>query len=532
MNEQDVLINPSEAKTLLRKIIEEKDRDGLWEWIKEFLGMEIPRVQICPDHCAPFEFVADYFFDAFKDAIVLANRSGGKTQNFGVLDSMTMFGFDKTELAAVGAILFQTQKGYEYFQSFNSRFPFSWNVKSGTMKKTQGHNDSTVQILTGTMSGVNSPHPQILLLDEIDLMAWQVLQQALSMPQSKHGVEARTILTSTRKFGAGPMQRLLDEAKDRGLKVYQWCIWEVVEALPKDPEKLEKIKKEFGILPANIEHANGYYTWNDAISKHKTLDTETWETEWLCSKPGMEGIIYGSSYSDENNLLVGWSPVKEDGTRKAGYIYLMEDFGFGEGHPDVVLFGWVPPEFDRVILFDELYMTNYEDDQIWDAICDKLSEYGLTMKDIKGWACDYHGLTEIAYRKRRGAPIMEKHKVSERYVVWNGIKLVKRLMQTDRIMITDKLVNFRVEVLTYKKKKNLDGTYSLVIIKKDDHGPDALRYWVIPMFDAIARNAFEDIDESVQEPPAHKLNSPELIQKITQQSGDKPITAGMLGMKF
>ena len=218
---QKTQVNPADAKAVLQYAITNKDRDALWEWIVEFVGIKIPRKAICDDHCAPFDFVADYIFGEIKDAIVLANRSGGKTMDFGMLDAIMAFASDETEIATVGAIQFQAQKAYDYFKGFSQKFPFDSNIERFTMKETKCHNDSSVQVLTGPMSGVNSPHPQILFLDEIDLMQWNVLQQALSMPQSKRGVEARTVLTSTRKFGAGPMQRLLDEAEDRGYKVYK-----------------------------------------------------------------------------------------------------------------------------------------------------------------------------------------------------------------------------------------------------------------------------------------------------------------------
>ena len=303
-----------------------------------------------------------------------------------------------------------------------------------------------------------------------------------------------------------------------------------------DSEKMAKIHKEFKTLPARIHEAtDGYYTWNDTMSKHRSLDEETWEVEWLCTKPGMEGIIYGSSYSDENNLLYDWSPLKPNGKPRDGYFYLLEDFGFGEDHPDVVAPVWIPREFDRVVVFDELYMTNYGDQDVWDAVVAMLDSHGLKMSDIKGWACDYHGLTEIKFRKDKGAPIMDKHKEAERYIVWNGIKLVRKLFQTGRLMITDKVVNGRLELMSYKKKKNLDGTYSDVILKKNDHFPDGLRYLIIVLFDAISRNAFQRTSQIKQHVKVHDpiRTGDKPPAPIDQRGGgDKPITAGMMGMKF
>lgn len=505
----------AEAKLLLQKSIKDKNKDWLWEWIREFLKLEIPREKICPDHCAPFDFVSDYLFGNIKDAVALANRSGGKTMIFGMLDAIMAFLADETEIATVGAIQFQAQKAYDYFKGFSERQPFISNIDRFTMKQTDCVNNSSVQVLVGTMSGVNSPHPQLLFLDEIDLMQWQVLQQALSMPQSKHGVEAKTVLTSTRKFGAGPMQRILDEANTREIKTYQWCIWEVIEKLPEEKDKHQRVLDVFGsALPRNVQKANGYYTWSDAIQKYKSLDSETWETEWLCLRPGKEGLIYGTSYSDDNNLLYGWSPDPS----ALGGVYLFEDFGYGDDHPDAVLFVWIPPQADRLVIFDELYMTKYGTDDIWNSIVGKLQEYNLTVSDLKGWACDYHGLTEIHDRTIRGAPILPKNEDSDLYTVDNGIKLVKKFLQSGRLMLTDKCVNFRWELQAYKWKKNADGTYSKLPEKKNDHGSDATHYGLAALYAMLFTNAFGD-----------KKSDPEKHSQVEERrkTQDKPVFSGM-----
>lgn len=474
-------------------------------------------------------------------AIVVANRSGGKTLDFGILDTTMSYVSDGTEIATVGAIQFQAQKGYEYFKDFSSNFPFVHNIKSTTMNKTEMVNSSKVQVLTGTMSGVNSPHPQLAFLDEIDLMIWQVLQQALSMAQSKKGVKARTVLTSTRKFANGPMQRMIDEAPDRKAKVYMWCIWEVVEALPlDDPEKMKLIYETFdNELPPNIGKANGYYFWDDVITKYNTLDEDTWQTEWVCKRPGLKGVIYGDSYSDDNNMLIGWTPVG-----KQGYIFLFEDFGYGEGHPDVVLFVWAPPELDRLVVFDELYLTHMGTDEIWQAVDDKLAGYGHRLPNkeagtkgtIRGWVPDPHGLTEIKDRQLKGAPIINVQEDAKMLKVNNGITLVKRLWNTGRLMITDNCPQLRLEVLSYKKKRMANGLYSTEPEKQDDHGPDALRYGVIQLFNRIARAFLPKVEKETppEEAPKEQETRP-WVPKTPAERGNMgnsgSITGGMLGSK-
>lgn len=520
---------PQDAKDALEIIIHDKNKDGLWFWIRDFLGAEIPRRKCCQNHDAPFDFVADYVFGLYDFMIVLANRSGGKTMNFGILDTTISWLLDNTEVATVGAIQSQAQKCYEYFRAYSQKFPFDHNISRRTMKKTDLLNGSQVQVLTGTMSGVNSPHPQLVFLDEIDLMNWPVMQQALSMAQSKNDVRARTVLTSTRKFAGGVMQRMMDEAASRGAKLYQWCIWEVVKPLPKDPEKLAEIHKVFGdSLPMGLEDAEGYYEWDDLITKYQTLDREVWETEWLCSRPGLEGVIYGSSYSDDNNLISTF-----DINKNPGYVYLAEDFGSVKDHPDVVLFCWVPVQFNKIVVFDELYMTDMGDEEIWQAVDEKLQKYGHRLPNralniqgtVRGWAADFHGIAEIRNRQLKGAPMMDKAVEAQLYIVENGITIIRKFLQAGRLMITTECPNLRLEFLSYKRQKNMDGTFKKDPEKRMDHGPDALRYLLVVLFSTLGIKAFEPSrpTKKVEDPPESLYQG--VVRPKQDRSEGKPYSA-------
>lgn len=55
-----------------------KNDDEFHQWIKDVVGDDIPRVAVCEGHCAPFDFMADYFFERESALLVMANREGGK----------------------------------------------------------------------------------------------------------------------------------------------------------------------------------------------------------------------------------------------------------------------------------------------------------------------------------------------------------------------------------------------------------------------------------------------------------------------
>lgn len=52
--------------------------DELWDWIVAETGYEIPRVSVCEDHCAPFDYVADYYFERESAILVIGGRESAK----------------------------------------------------------------------------------------------------------------------------------------------------------------------------------------------------------------------------------------------------------------------------------------------------------------------------------------------------------------------------------------------------------------------------------------------------------------------
>lgn len=288
-------MEPQEIRVLLKEIVRRKDRDGLHIFIKDVFGLHVPNVAIVPGHSSPFDFIADHLFDQFSSALVLANRSGGKTMDFAILDALSVFLHEDIEVATVATIQPQAFRCYEYFKGYMNIPAFAWYVISMTMAQTLTKTGCKMQVLTGRVSGVNSPHPHFVFIDEIDLMDWSILQQAFSMAQGKGDIPSKTVLTSTRKYKAGAMQRMINEHKKRSMTFYQWNIWEVVEPLPLHDEALmDRIYEVLGDeLPEDIHKANEYYKWTVLISKKLQLDKGTWESKWLCAKPNLEGIIYG-----------------------------------------------------------------------------------------------------------------------------------------------------------------------------------------------------------------------------------------------
>jgi hypothetical protein len=506
---QKLIKNHHDLHAVLDLIYKTKSKDGLWILIQDIFGVEIPRERCCAAHCAPFDFVAETFFQEYRDIVAVANRTGGKTLNFSILDTLNSYYWPDCETAGAAAIEAQAIRRYGYFQLWIQRIPvFASQIVNSIRSQTNWINGSKNEILVATMSGVNAPHPQKLLLDEVELMKWQVLQEAFSMPASKGEIMGQTILTSTRKFAFGPMERLLAEAVERGLKVYTWCIWEVIEPYPHDdPELCAEIEELFPEMPESVKtKTGGYYKWRDLISLRRKMDDEVWESQWLCKSPQSDGLMY-PQFSDE--------PYPKGNTAECWYdpsmdLYLFEDFGYGAGHPDVVLF--VQPDWEARLLyiFDSMYNINMVSRDICRLVAERMHDWDIPVRErydrwnfkqyIRGWIPDPAGQTEAEDRKRMGAPILPKVEDAQLYKIKNGAPILRKWFKERRIVIDPRNEQLIGELKTYHKKKLPDGTFSDEPEKKNDHGPDALRYGMVKLFPLEATSAHSvELDEKTKD---------------------------------
>lgn len=211
--------------------------DVLHMYIKLFLGYNTPRHAYCKQrgHCAPFTFISDVYFEQSRMAIAFANRTGGKTTAIAILNHLHMLFKPGCEVVSAGAIRDQAYKAYKYFQEMHTNNEMLWDFldRDPTQSKSIYTNDSELQVITGSIHAMNGPHPHKAHIDEVELMDWDTLQQGMSMPMTKENrktgrwIDSQLVMSSTRKYDTGTMQRLLDMAKaDKrkrgGFKVYEW----------------------------------------------------------------------------------------------------------------------------------------------------------------------------------------------------------------------------------------------------------------------------------------------------------------------
>jgi hypothetical protein len=414
---------------------------------------------------------------------------------------MVTKGTDKSPLEILhsAAIQYQTDRGYEH--SVNAlKDPLIWDELDGepTQKKTTFLDGSSLSMTVMTYSGTNSPHPPILIIDEAELIRdWKILQEALCIPQSKFGHKAQTIMISSRKWDNGIVQRLVDESAKRGIKVYQSCIFEVLEQCTrlcfKDPVYGDcpvyerTVTKEDGSLHkeplcGGVAHScEGFYTIDDFVGKLIQLDWETLDAQYFCKKPvGYKGGYVFADRMHDNIQIVNWDRFRE----LTGYERPPEKWERYAGVDFESVFCYImyaiEPLNGRRWCYQEYY---------WDGNTRGirlLEDHAEGIKQLQGWnkQCrsfgDPSAKQEIFELKRKGVPC-EKVRNNDLKL---GVNEVRRLLQIDSKLQTPMLMfigNETPEAIksmrtwTYFKDKDGNIDYDN-FSEEDDHGADGVRY--------------------------------------------------------
>ncbi|MEA2112401.1 MAG: hypothetical protein U9P50_00295, partial [Patescibacteria group bacterium] len=195
--------------------------------IKKYLGLDIPCQAVCAGHNAPFDVFYDSFTEKTLNCIVIANRGGGKTLNSAALEFVEASekGLEECHL---GAIMAQAKRAYKYIYSWAYKYREKMGINKITIGETLFKNGGSIEIIPGTMNGVNSPHPHKATIDEFELLPWEIFEEAGSMPRSGTNGRAALRLYTTRKKASGNAQLMISEAETRGFRLYKWCIFEVM----------------------------------------------------------------------------------------------------------------------------------------------------------------------------------------------------------------------------------------------------------------------------------------------------------------
>jgi len=342
------MVNKHNVQQLLQywRLRRPRTREELAAYVQAFLGRRIPDQRLCENHDTPLDYLAwalgvDNGDRTEQDAIVWANRGGGKTQLGAVASLLECVFWPRCSVRILGGSEEQSGRMYEYLRSgVHHRFG---DLLDGRMtdKGCRFINGSNVQVLAQADSSVRGHHVQRLRCDELELFDPDVWQAAQFITQSKHNIPARLEVFSTMHRPFGLMHELVGSANERNMRLFHWCLWEVIERCrDRDCSRCPLWEDCRG----RAKQANGYYSIDDAISQKRRSSRNAWQAEMLCQQPNREQMVF-----PEFDTRLHVRDLAYDANLP---LYRALDFGFT--HPLACLFIQVDAEGNVKVLDEHI----------------------------------------------------------------------------------------------------------------------------------------------------------------------------------
>jgi len=416
-----------------------------------------------------------------------------------------------------------------------------WQILDDSEKRFFERHDNYIQIITLTLQGANSAHTELLVVDEVDTVPVQnrgAYEEAKSIPDPRNGLNPITLLTSTRKFSYGLVQKELDEAAKTGLRAYHWTAVDVVQACEPERHHPELPKVQLYVNDAELTTVNeeAYSKFDAAMqekfTKHegfggcaacslfsvcksrlathqaskspllkpipwlrnrmKEFSTSMALTQLMCRQPDSTGLIYPKldraihvkTASEIAQMVTGRTcpPGMDKGTLlrilvdRGCKFYTGMDFGFTHPFSCVTMAVWGQNAF----VVDCVSRSGLElDDKV--AVCEHLRVLNPTIH------ADTEAPADIETFKRRGFQM--RGAIKGRGSVKSGIEIVRMKMQpalgspTLFFLSGDPDVEFAFQQLKmYHFITDEAGNIADEPEKVDDDSCDALRYGIVGTF--------------------------------------------------
>lgn len=269
-----ISISEQEREHILRELlfVPCDSKEHLDIWVKTFLKIELPSGTVCdtddfnPSNSNPLDILWE-MYDALRRGdqsktyfLYYAARGTYKSVVASVLECLCLFHLRK-DVAHIAAQLSQSKVVQRYLAAYlkmpflsdymtsknSSEISVAWYEKDGKRitptqhkalvedeRPTWKERTYQVTVVVATLSGTNSLHVPVTIMDELDLTPAQVISEAMMIPtpDKETGAPPVVAMTSSRKFAMGPVQEAIDTAEKTGLTVRHWNIIDVTSACP------------------------------------------------------------------------------------------------------------------------------------------------------------------------------------------------------------------------------------------------------------------------------------------------------------
>jgi hypothetical protein len=451
-------------------------RGDIKNYVKVFLGIDIPDKKICPGHNSPMEYLWHSYSVDFAarragngDAIVWANRGGGKTELAAIATLLDCVFKPRCQVRILSGSGEQAGRMYEYLTGFLQGGYEEFLAGPIRKSKCRFANGSAVEVLTQSPMSIRGQHIQKLRCDEVELFDEEVFAAAKFTTQSKAGLLAAMEMISTMYRPYGLMQKVVSSAGEVGTPVFKWCLWEVIEKC---------IDRNCSQCPlwadceGKAKKGEGFLKIDDCITAMRRASRAGWEAEMLCKRPSRENVVFDEFEPAEHIRQVDYNPNL--------LLYRTLDFGFV--NPFVCL--WVQVDENGVVRVIDEYVrsratidvhaeeiksrTPAGEGSVAATFCDPA---GANRNDVTGTSIVRELRTMgIATRFRRSG-------------ILEGIELIRRSLKAgdgkSRLLISSRCTRLIEAMECYRYPEGgragelplKDGVY--------DHPIDALRYFFV-----------------------------------------------------
>ena len=421
----DGLEKASDVYEQLRRV-QPGTKSDLKNYIKVFLGIDVPDRRICSEHSGPM----DYLWHSFRelsfvhsesnnepqttnhDCIVWANRAGGKTELAAVATLLDCVFKPGCQVRILGGSGEQSSRMYEYLVNFLYRGFEQFLAGPALKTRCVFINGSAVEVLTQSATSVRGQHVHKLRCDELELFDDDVFAAAKFTTMSSNNISAAMELISTMHRPYGLMQKVVTSASKLNTPIFKWCVWEVIEKC---------IDRNCSQCPlwadcrGKAKGACGYLKIDDCVTQMRRASRAGWEAEMLCKKPSLENVVF-----DQFDPSVHVKAIDYDANLP---LYRSLDFGFV--NPFVCL--WIQVEPSGIVRVIDEYVrsratisvhaevirgrTPVAEEQVAATFCDPA---GAGVNDVTG---------SSAVRELRALGIPVRYRRSG---ILEGIELIRR----------------------------------------------------------------------------------------------------------
>jgi hypothetical protein len=266
-----------------------------WEWngtegirsvrrLAEFIystydGLQIPAVAVCPGHSSPWAAFLDAYYAVTPIVVWKASRGfGGKSFLLSLLGDVTALTMN-AEVNLLGGSGQQSKRVLEAISTLHTKQNYPrYRITDEQTHITRFQGGASLQALMASQTSVRGPHPQRLLLDEVDEMDLDIFDASMGQPMSKGACLAGVTASSTHQHADGTMTEILRRAATRGWKVHEWCYRETMRT---------------------ADNPFGWLEEEEVERKKLVIPNSMWNAEYEGQEPNPEGRAFMTEWVDK-----------------------------------------------------------------------------------------------------------------------------------------------------------------------------------------------------------------------------------------